>query len=75
MMVAVQYKSAISTCMGIDVIAILSVSEVSDSSSQKPVKQWSSCKTYTHSLNSAGKTRTIQIHISNCNIFTRKEEL
>ena len=35
MMVAVQYKSAISTCMGIDVIAILSVSEVSPLS-QRP---------------------------------------
>ena len=36
-MVAVGYKSAISTCMGVDVVEILSVSEVS-SSSQKPVK-------------------------------------
>ena len=36
MMVAVGYKSAISTWMGIDMLEILSVSEVSPSS-QKPV--------------------------------------
>ena len=35
-MVAVGYKPAISTCMGIDVVEILSVSEVSPSP-QKPV--------------------------------------
>ena len=31
-MVAVGYKSAISACMGIDVVEILSISEVSPSS-------------------------------------------
>ena len=35
--IAVGYKSAISTCMGIDMVEILSVSAVSPSS-QKPVK-------------------------------------
>ena len=35
MMVAVGYKSAISTCMGINVVDVLSVSEVSPSSQKQ----------------------------------------
>ena len=51
----VQYKEqflklVITTCMGVDVVEIPSVSEVSSPSSQKPVKQWSSCKNHTHIL-------------------------
>ena len=77
MRAAVGYKSAISTCMGINVVGILTVGEVSPLS-QQPVNRVIivvQLHRFIHSPNSVRKARKIQIHIPNCNVFTRKEEL
>ena len=63
MRAAVGYKSVIGTCLGINMVGILSVGEVS------PLAR------FTHPPNSVRKIQKMHIHIPNCKVFTRKEEL
>ena len=76
MRAGVAYKSAISTCVRINMVGILIVGEVSPLSQQLVNRVIIVVRLQDlHILRTVSKTRKIQIHIPNCDVFTRKEEL